>query len=384
MTTAHETDQTTSTTTPPPSLEMDSLLAEEPLEVQEGDTHDTSSSPDPAPKKANGKGGAARAASSAGKSVKEQKAKPAKKESRNEPRVEALAVAGAAKVRPGVAPSGKDAEEYKLKMAKKESQRKGPPNDLEGRLGKLSDADYLDLMMPLHAELVKMQNWIKDQGLRVLVINEGRDAAGKGGVIKRFVEHLNPRGARVVALDKPSDRERTQWYFERYIAHLPNGGEVVFFDRSWYNRAMVERAMGFCSGAEVKEFLRSVPELERMLIRSGIKLFKFYYSVSKNVQAQRFGKRIHDPLRQWKLSPVDQESQDKWEEYTRAKEDMFFFTSTADSPWTIIKSDDKKRARINAIRYLLRHVDYPGRRDELLEIDGRIVRSVQEETGIED
>jgi polyphosphate kinase 2 len=188
----------------------------------------------------------------------------------------------------------------------------------------------------------------------------------------------------VVALDKPGDRERTQWYFQRYIAHLPGGGEIVFFDRSWYNRAMVERVMGFCGGADVKEFLRSVPELERMLIRSGIMLFKFYYSVSKDAQARRFAKRVDDPLRQWKLSPVDQESQDKWDDYTRAKEDMFFFTSTADSPWTIIKSDDKKRARINAIRYLLSHVDYPDRRDELLQIDDRIVRSVQDETGVDD
>jgi len=285
---------------------------------------------------------------------------------------------------PVIMPSGPDAEAFKLKQAKKESTRKGPADDRSGRLGKLSDADYLDLIMPLHAELLKMQSWVKEQGLRVLVINEGRDAAGKGGTIKRFVEHMNPRAARVVALDKPSDRERTQWYFQRYLAHLPSGGEIVFFDRSWYNRAMVERVMGFCSGSEVKEFLRSVPELERMLIRSGIKLFKFYYSVSQQAQARRFAKREKDSLRQWKLSPVDQESQDKWGEYTRAKEDMFFFTSTADCPWTIIKSDDKKRARVNAIRYLLSQIDYPGRSNELLEIDARIVRSVQDEMGVED
>ncbi len=283
-----------------------------------------------------------------------------------------------------VSASGHDAEEYKLKQAKKQSKRKGLANDLTGQIGKLSGADYLDLMMPLHAELLKMQSWVKEQGLRILVINEGRDAAGKGGTIKRFLEHMNPRGARVVALDKPGDRERTQWYFQRYVANLPSGGEIVFFDRSWYNRAMVERVMGFCNGAEVKEFLRAVPELERMLTRSGIRLFKFYYSVSKDVQAKRFGKRVDDPLRQWKLSPVDQESQDKWDEYTRAKEDMFFFTSTADSPWTIIKSDDKKRARINAIRFLLSEIDYPDRRDELLHIDRRIVRAVQDETGVED
>lgn len=283
-----------------------------------------------------------------------------------------------------IKPSGPDAEAYKLKKAKKSSKRKGPANDQSGPLGKLSDADYLDLIMPLHAELLKMQSWVKEQGLRVLVINEGRDAAGKGGTIKRFVEHMNPRGARVVALDKPSDRERTQWYFQRYITHLPSGGEVVFFDRSWYNRAMVERVMDFCSGAEVKEFLRSVPELERMLIRSGIKVFKFYYSVSQDAQARRFDKRIEDSLRQWKLSPVDQASQNKWDEYTRAKEDMFFFTSTADCPWTIIKSDDKKRARINAFRFLLSQIDYPDRRDELLHVDTRIVRGVQDELGVED
>jgi len=284
----------------------------------------------------------------------------------------------------GLSSSGRDAEEYKLKKAKKESDRKGPPDDHSGKLGKLSGADYLDLIMPLHVELLKMQNHVKEQGLRILVINEGRDAAGKGGTIKRFVEHMNPRGARVIALDKPSGREQTQWYFQRYVAHLPSGGEIVFFDRSWYNRAMVERVMGFCGRAEVKEFLRSVPELERMLIRSGIKLFKYYYSVSKDAQARRFSKRIDDPLRQWKLSPVDQESQDKWDDYTRAKEDMFFFTSTADAPWTVIKSDDKKRARINAIRYLLSHIDYPDRRDDLLGVDRRIVRSVQDETGVED
>lgn len=270
------------------------------------------------------------------------------------------------------------------KEAKKLESDPGLPIDHAEPMKKLSNDDYLDLILPLHAELLKMQNWIKEQGLQLLVINEGRDAAGKGGTIKRFVEHMNPRGARVVALDKPSDRERTQWYFQRYLAHLPSGGEVVFFDRSWYNRSMVERVMSFCNGAEVKEFLRSVPELERMLIRSGIHLFKFYYSVSKKEQARRFGKRIHDPLKQWKLSPVDQESQDKWEDYTRAKEDMFFFTSTADSPWTIIKSDDKKRARINAIRYLLSKIDYPDKRQELLPVDSRIVRSVQEEMGVED
>ena len=286
-----------------------------------------------------------------------------------------------------VKPSGRDHENLHLDRIKRKAKKgklKPPPNDREGPLTKLKTEDYLQLIMPLHVELLKMQNWVKESGGKVLVLNEGRDAAGKGGTIKRFTEHMNPRGARVVALDKPNDRERTQWYFQRYIPHLPAAGEIVFFDRSWYNRAMVERVMGFCSGEEVKEFLRSVPELERMLIRSGILFTKFYYSVSKKEQARRFAKRTHDPLKQWKLSPVDQESQKKWDDYTRAKEDMFFFTSTADAPWVIIKSDDKKRARINAIRYLLSRMEYPGKRHELLEYDRRIVRTVEDELGVED
>ena len=281
-------------------------------------------------------------------------------------------------------PRGKDAESMKRKQLKKSGNADKLVDDLSGPLKKLKTEDYLRLIMPLHVELLKMQNWVKEQGIKVLVINEGRDAAGKGGTIKRMMEHMNPRGCRVVALDKPSDKEKTQWYFQRYMAHLPSDGEVVLFDRSWYNRAMVERVMGFCTGEQVKEFLRSVPELERMLIRSDIKLFKFYYSVSKKEQARRFANRTHDPLRQWKLSPVDQESQDKWEEYTAAKEDMLFFTSTGDSPWVIIKSDDKKRARINAMRYLLSQLDYPDKCEELLNYDTRIVRTVEQETGVED
>jgi polyphosphate kinase 2 len=279
---------------------------------------------------------------------------------------------------------GRDAEGPALKRAKRLVEQDAVMDDREGGLKKLPTDHYLALMMPLHVELLKLQNWIKDEGLRVLAIFEGRDAAGKGGTIKRFIEHMNPRGCRVVALDKPGDRERTQWYFQRYIQHLPSAGEIVLFDRSWYNRAMVERVMGFCNGQEVKEFLRAVPELERMLIRSGIITFKFYFSVSKREQMKRFSKRTDDPLRQWKLSPVDLESQGKWDDYTRAKEDMFFYTSTADSPWTIIKSDDKKRARLNSIRYFLSQFDYPGKRPELLEVDARVVRSVAEETGIED
>jgi polyphosphate kinase 2 len=307
--------------------------------------------------------------------------RPAPRKSARKPQAEPLAEVPEAVPIPA---AGQDAEAYKLKPVKQGEGGKAPANDLEGPLKKLKTADYLELIMPLHVELLKMQNWVKETGKKLLVVNEGRDAAGKGGTIKRFVEHMNPRGCRVVALDKPSDRERTQWYFQRYVEHLPCAGEIVFFDRSWYNRAMVERVMGFCGGEEVKEFLRSVPELERMLIRSGITLTKFYYSVSKTEQARRFAKRTDDPLRQWKLSPVDQESQDKWEAYTGAKEDMFFFTSTADAPWVIIKSDDKKRARLNAIRYLLSKLDYPDKRAELLEYDSRIVRSVEQETGVED
>ena len=285
---------------------------------------------------------------------------------------------------PQIKPRGKDAESMQRKAIKKDGALDKSVDDLAGPLKKLKTPDYLRLIMPLHVELLKMQNWVKAEGMKVLVINEGRDAGGKGGTIKRIIEHMNPRGCHVVALDKPSDREKTEWYFQRYITHLPSAGEVALFDRSWYNRAMVERVMGFCSGEEVKEFLRSVPELERMLIRSAIKLFKFYYSVSKKEQARRFANRTNDPLRQWKLSPVDQESQDKWDDYTNAKVDMFFFTSTADSPWVIIKSDDKKRARINAMRYLLSRLDYPDKREELLNYDPRIVRTAEQETGVED
>lgn len=282
-------------------------------------------------------------------------------------------------------PTGRDAERYKAKV-KKKARKKGHkhPSDLEGPLTKLAVDHYLELITPLHVELLKMQHWHKEQGGKILAIFEGRDAAGKGGTIKRFIEHMNPRGCRVVALEKPTETEGTQWYFQRYVSHFPSGGEIVLYDRSWYNRAMVERVMGFCDETEVREFLRSVPEFERMLIRSGITMFKFYFSVSKQEQARRFNNRTHDPLRQWKLSPVDKESQDKWDDYTKVKEDMFFYTSTSDSPWTIIKSDDKKRARINAIRFFLNHFDYPDKNEDVLEYDRRIIRTVDEELGVED
>jgi len=210
----------------------------------------------------------------------------------------------------------------------------------------------------LQVELLKLQAWVKDTGQRVVVLFEGRDAAGKGGTIKRFMEHLNPRGAHVVALEKPSDSERGQWYFQRYIQHLPTAGEIVLFDRSWYNRAGVERVMGFCSPDEYNEFMRQVPEFERNLVRSGIHVIKFWFSVSREEQRRRFKERESHPLKQWKLSPIDLASLDKWDDYTKAKEAMFFYTDTADSPWTVVKSDCKKRARLNALRYVLHKLPY--------------------------
>ncbi|MFO1188813.1 MAG: polyphosphate kinase 2 [Alphaproteobacteria bacterium] len=216
----------------------------------------------------------------------------------------------------------------------------------------LSRKNYEKQKYRLQVELLKLQAWVKDTGSRVVIVFEGRDAAGKGGTIKRFMEHLNPRGARVVALEKPSDVEVGQWYFQRYIQHLPTRGEIVLFDRSWYNRAGVEHVMGFCSNGEYEEFLRQAPEFERQLVRSGIHLFKFWFSVSRDEQRRRFKERRAHPLKQWKLSPIDMASLDKWDEYTRAKEAMFVRRDTSDAPWTVIKSDCK-RARLNAMRYLL-------------------------------
>jgi polyphosphate kinase len=225
----------------------------------------------------------------------------------------------------------------------------------------MSRRNYEQQKYRLQVELLKLQAWVKETGQRVVILFEGRDAAGKGGTIKRFMEHLNPRGARVVALEKPSDVERGQWYFQRYIQHLPTAGEIVLFDRSWYNRAGVERVMGFCSDAEYDEFLREAPEFERHLVRSGIRLFKFWFSVSREEQRRRFKERRAHPLKQWKLSPIDMASLDKWDDYTRAKEGMFLHTDTSDAPWTVIKSDCKKRARLNAMRYLLQRLPYTNR-----------------------
>jgi polyphosphate kinase 2 len=210
-------------------------------------------------------------------------------------------------------------------------------------------------------ELLKLQASVRSTGARVVIIFEGRDAAGKGGTIKRFMEHLNPRGARVVALEKPSEIERGQWYFQRYIQHLPTRGEIVLFDRSWYNRAGVERVMGFCSDREYDEFMRQAPEFERHLVRSGVHLFKFWFSVSRAEQRRRFRERKLHPLKQWKLSAVDLASLDKWDDYTRAKEAIFLHCDTSDAPWTVIKSDCKKRARLNAMRFVLHRLPYDKR-----------------------
>lgn len=226
---------------------------------------------------------------------------------------------------------------------------------------RLSRRSYEVQKAKLQAELLKVQLWAQDAGEKFVLLFEGRDAAGKGGTIKRFTEHLNPRTARVVALNKPTDQERGQWYFQRYVEHLPTAGEIVLYDRSWYNRAGVERVMGFCEPWEYLEFMRQTPELERMLVRSGIRLFKYWFSVSQGEQRARFASRETDPLKHWKLSPIDRASLDKWEDYTEAKEAMFFYTDTADAPWTVVKSDDKKRARLNCMLHFLHSLDYPGK-----------------------
>lgn len=210
----------------------------------------------------------------------------------------------------------------------------------------------------LQVELLKLQAWTKKTGTRLIILFEGRDAAGKGGTIKRVMEHLNPRGARVVALEKPTEEEKGQWYFQRYVKHLPTNGEIVLFDRSWYNRAGVENVMGFCTREEYAEFMRQVPEFERNLVRSGIILVKFWFSVSRDEQKRRFKDRENHPLKQWKLSPIDRASLDKWDDYTDAKEKMFFYTDTSDAPWIVVKSNCKKRARLNAMRYILHKIPY--------------------------
>ncbi|MDD1781808.1 polyphosphate kinase 2 [Enterovibrio sp. ZSDZ35] len=241
---------------------------------------------------------------------------------------------------------------------------------------KLNVVEYEKNKHELQIELLKMQGWVKDTNQRIVILFEGRDAAGKGGTIKRFMEHLNPRGAHVIALEKPNARERNQWYFQRYIKYLPTKGEIILFDRSWYNRAGVEKVMGFCDDNEYLEFLRQAPELERMLTNSGIKLFKYWFSVSQEEQFRRFKSRKNDPLKQWKLSPVDLASLSKWDDYSKAKDTMMFHTHTKDAPWTVILSDDKKRGRINCMRHFLSQLDYPGKDlDVVSQLDHQIVKA---------
>ena len=267
-------------------------------------------------------------------------------------------------------------EKDKKKVVKKESPKKRVKNQNEKvqiwvKKDKLA---YEQELKRLQVELLKFQNHVKDKGLKILMIFEGRDAAGKGGTIKRITEHLNPRGARVVALEKPSDKETSQWYFQRYATHLPAAGEIVIFDRSWYNRSMVEPVMGFCTEREHHKFLKDAPAFEKMIVDEGIQLFKFYFSVSKDEQEKRFKSRENDPLKQYKLSPVDKESQRLWDEYSLAKYMMLSATHTDIAPWTIVKSDDKKKARINCIKHILNFVKYPNKiKDKKIVVDNNII-----------
>jgi len=265
-----------------------------------------------------------------------------------------------------------------MKDAVLDAPAKPKPASRASRSSKLARRPYEAEKAQLQAELLKVQLWAQETGERFVLLFEGRDAAGKGGTIKRFTEHLNPRAARVVALNKPTDEERGQWYFQRYINHLPTSGEMVLYDRSWYNRAGVERVMGFCKPEEYLEFMRQTPELERMLTRSGIRLYKYWFSVTQDEQKSRFESRATDPLKQWKLSPIDKASLDKWDDYTEAKEAMFFYTDTKDAPWTVVKSNDKKRARLNCMRHFLSTLDYPGKDPEIaLPPDPEIVGSAK-------
>ncbi len=243
--------------------------------------------------------------------------------------------------------------------------------DVKAKREKIKAKDYEKELAKLQIELVKMQEWIKAQGLRVVILFEGRDAAGKGGAIKTITMCLNPRYARIAALGTPTEREKTQWYFQRYVPHLPAAGEMVLFDRSWYNRAGVERVMGFCTEEEYQEFLRACPEFEKMLIRSGIILIKYWFSVSDEEQERRFQARIDDPTKRWKLSPMDLESRSKWVEYSRAKDTMFAYTDTRQSPWNVVNADDKKRARLNVIAHLLSKIPYKDLTPEVIKLPPR-------------
>ena len=259
--------------------------------------------------------------------------------------------------------------------ALKNKDSKGSDNKIQVWIPKAT-IEYEEEKHKLQIELLKLQTHVRKTGQRIVMLFEGRDAAGKGGTIKRIREHLNPRGARVVALEKPSDRERTQWYFQRYTDHLPSAGEIVLFDRSWYNRSMVEPVMGFCTDEQHKRFLKYAPVFERILTKEGIILFKLYFSVSKKMQLKRFEKRSKDPLKQYKLSPVDMQAQDLWGEYTMRKFQMLLETNTSLSPWTIIRSDNKKKARVNCMKHILSRLDYEGKvKDSDLETDPKILIS---------
>lgn len=244
---------------------------------------------------------------------------------------------------------------------------------------KMKANEYEKEKLLLQTELLKVQQWLKGEKKKIVTLFEGRDAAGKGGTIKRFTEHLNPRAARVIALEKPTERELGEWYFQRYVRHLPTKGEMILFDRSWYNRAGVEIVMGFCSRHDHLEFMRQAPVFERMLVNSDTIMFKYWFSVTRQEQLRRFHSRKHDPVKQWKLSPVDVESLDKWEDYTEAKKAMFFNTDTADAPWTVVKSDDKKRARLECIRHFLHNLDYDNKDTSVVyKPDEKIVGPVDE------
>jgi len=271
-----------------------------------------------------------------------------------------------------------------VKKAKSEKTEKTKTKRRKGRFSgpsppyKLKNAEYRELLTPLQIELLKVQRWVKEEKEKIVIICEGRDAAGKGGAIKCFTEHLNPRGARMVALNKPNETERHQWYFQRYVSQMPTGGEIVFFDRSWYNRAGVEVVMGFCTPKEYLEFMRQVPEFELMLVNSGIRLFKLWFEVSREEQRRRFRLRRTDRLKQWKLSPIDLASISKWDLYTQAQHRLFFYTNTEHAPWMIIRSDDKKRARINALRHVIRNLPYPKKDRKVGKVDPRIVVRVSD------
>lgn len=254
---------------------------------------------------------------------------------------------------------------------KKEKSDKSPKEKNHSEDEELDTKFYEKELSKLQIELVKLQEWIKSKGLKVVVLFEGRDAAGKGGTIKRIIDKCNPRIVRLVALGVPTEKEKSQWYFQRYVANLPSAGEMVLFDRSWYNRAGVERVMGFCTDEEVKEFFRSCPEFEKILIRSGIILIKYWFSISDKEQEKRFQKRINDPRKRWKLSPMDLESRAKWEEYSRAKDEMFSYTDSKQSPWYVVNADDKERARLNVIHHLLSQIPYKDLTPEPIELPPR-------------